>query len=142
MFQLFDEEKGRRYPLAGIIKEIGRTSDCDIILAEDEKVSRVHARLDWDGEGWVLVDLDSTNGTLVNGEAIKEHRLQPGDVIEIGDTKLRYLPLLVSDHAERKKTTKITESPKGAKSAREADRTRPHTFAEGKTVRKDGDKES
>jgi len=53
MFQLFDEEKGRRYPLAGIIKEIGRTSDCDIILAEDEKVSRVHARLDWDGEGWV-----------------------------------------------------------------------------------------
>lgn len=139
MFQLFDEKRSKRYPLAGIIKEIGRTSECDIVLPDDEKVSRVHARLDWDGAGWVLVDLGSTNGTLVNGERIKEKRLSAGDVIEIGDTQLRYLPLLVSDQAERKKTTKITQAPRGASESRKPDSTHPRIFTEGKTVRKKDD---
>ncbi len=141
MFQLFDEKRSKRYPLAGIIKEIGRTSECDIVLADDEKVSRVHARLDWDGEGWVLVDLGSTNGTLVNGESVKERRLSPGDTIEIGDTRLRYLPLLISDQAERKKTTKITQTPRGASEGKRADETHPRIFSAGKTVRKKEDSE-
>jgi pSer/pThr/pTyr-binding forkhead associated (FHA) protein len=134
MFQLYDEKRRKRYPLTGLIKEIGRTSECDLYIPDDERVSRVHARLDWDGTGWVLVDLGSTNGTVVNGEKITERRLEPGDVLEIGDTELRYLPLAVGDEAARKKTTKITETPRGAKSKREADATRP--FAEGKTLKK------
>jgi len=139
MYQLYDEKRRKRYPLTGIIKEIGRTSECDVYIPDDDRISRVHARLDWDGSNWVLVDLGSTNGTLVNGERITERNLEPGDVLEIGDTELRYLPLAVGDEAARKKTTKVTKSPRGAKSGREADATRP--FAEGKTVRKSKDGE-
>lgn len=133
MYQLFDEQKGKRYPLTGIIKEIGRTSECDLVIPDDDRVSRVHARLDWDGSNWVLVDLGSTNGTLVNGEPVTERKLQPGDIIEVGDTRLRFLPLLLSDNAERKKTTKISQAPRGAREGR-ADATKPRTFAVGKTV--------
>ncbi|RLB53220.1 MAG: hypothetical protein DRI34_13720 [Deltaproteobacteria bacterium] len=135
MYQLFDEQKGKRYPLTGIIKEIGRTSECDLVIPDDDRVSRVHARLDWDGSNWVLVDLGSTNGTLVNGEPITERKLQPGDIIEVGDTRLRFLPLLVSDNAEHKKTTKISKTPRGAREGR-ADATKPRTFAVGKTISK------
>ena len=134
MFQLYDEKRRKRYPLTGLIKEIGRTSECDLYIPDDDQISRVHARLDWDGTGWVLVDLGSTNGTLVNGERVLERKLEAGDVLEIGDTELRYLPLAVGDEAARKKTTKVTKVPRTAKSKREADETR--SFAAGETVRK------
>ena len=55
MFQLYDERKKKRYPLTGLIKEIGRTSECDVCIPDDDQVSRVHARLDWDGSNWVLL---------------------------------------------------------------------------------------
>ncbi|MBW1810077.1 MAG: FHA domain-containing protein [Deltaproteobacteria bacterium] len=134
MFQLYDEKRRKRYALTGLIKEIGRTSECDLYLGDDDRISRVHARLDWDGTGWVLVDMGSTNGTLINGEKVAERKLEPGDVIEIGDTELRYLPLAVGDEAARKKTTKVTKVERGTKSKREADATR--RFTEGKTVSK------
>ena len=62
-------------------------------------------------------------------------RVQPGDIIEVGDTRLRFLPLLVSDNAEHKKTTKISKTPRGAREGR-ADATKPRTFAVGKTISK------
>jgi pSer/pThr/pTyr-binding forkhead associated (FHA) protein len=43
-----------------------------------------------DDFGWKVVDLDSTNGTQVNGVAVKEHPLEDGDVIVVGATSLRY----------------------------------------------------
>ena len=129
MFQLVDEKNNKHYPLTGLIKEIGRTSECDFCLVDDERVSRLHARLDWDGENWIVVDLGSTNGTQVNGENVSERRLQPGDVVEIGDTKLRYLPLAVADEITREKTTKVTAAPK-IKSSRVADKTRENTLKE------------
>ncbi|RME24034.1 MAG: FHA domain-containing protein [Deltaproteobacteria bacterium] len=135
MYQLYDESRDKRYPLTGIIKEIGRTSECDIVLADDDKVSRVHARLDWDGSSWVIVDLGSTNGTFVNGEQVTEKTLAPGDIVEIGDTRLRYLPLIVSDEAERKKTTKITTEPRGALDSGK-DQTVSRIFSQGRTVSK------
>lgn len=128
MFQLYDEKRGRRYPLTGLMKEIGRTSECDVCIQDDDRISRVHARLDWDGHNWIVVDLESTNGSFVNGEKITERRLEPGDVIEIGDSQLRYLPLEVGDVAARKKTTKVSQVD------RSRDATRP--FAAGKTEKK------
>ncbi len=133
MYQLYDENRKKRYALTGLIKEIGRTSECDLCLANDDQVSRVHARLDWDGTGWVLVDMGSTNGTLVNGENISEKKLAPGDMIEIGDTQLRFLPLDVGDEVARKKTTKITKAEQTGQRM-QADPTRP--FAMGKTIPK------
>jgi pilus assembly protein CpaF len=52
-------------------------------------VSRRPARLVFRDGGWILQDLGSTNGTLVNGEPAGRCRLQPGDHLVIGDHHLR-----------------------------------------------------
>jgi pSer/pThr/pTyr-binding forkhead associated (FHA) protein len=49
-----------------------------------EGVSREHARIKWDGKGWWLEDLKSTNGTFVNGEKVLREKLQHLDVISLG----------------------------------------------------------
>ena len=54
-------------------------------------MSRRHAVLERLAAGWSVSDLDSTNGTLVNGEPLRQPRpLYPGDEIEVGDTRLVY----------------------------------------------------
>ena len=70
---------------------IGRGADCDIRL-RDPLTSRHHATIEpRDGEWW-LVDLDSTNGSRVNEERIKEACLQDGDTLQLGASvfKLRF----------------------------------------------------
>ncbi len=108
MFQLYDEDREIPHALTGLIKEIGRGEECDISFPDDSGVSRIHVRLDRDGDDWMLLDLGSTNGTFVNGERVSEVRLKPGDVIEIGDNRLRFLPLQVSDSPGRRETTNVT----------------------------------
>ena len=67
---------------------IGRAPDADVVI-DDDGLSRHHARFELDGEGNVEVhDLESKNGTLVNGSAVTRQRLQPGDVVEVGAVKL------------------------------------------------------
>lgn len=85
------DEKGakERYELGHSSVDLGRASENSIILA-DPKISRQHARLNWVDGGWNLQDLGSSNGTLVNGEPIQTHRIQPGDTIQIGNAVLRY----------------------------------------------------
>lgn len=68
---------------------IGRMSTSDVVLA-DSNVSRRHAELRRDSEGWVLVDLGSTNGTLVNGKLAREHRLSDGDRLSFGTSELLF----------------------------------------------------
>ena len=60
---------GRRYKLAEGEYIIGRRSDCQIFVP-DMRVSRQHARLWRDGDGWTLEDLGSNNGTYVSGTRI------------------------------------------------------------------------
>jgi len=62
---------------------IGRRSDCDLSLKYDG-VSRNHARIVYEGEGYVVEDLGSSNGTLVRGQAIQRHRLEHGDILQFG----------------------------------------------------------
>ena len=62
---------------------IGRLEDNDLVL-DYEKVSRHHARLERKGDGFVLKDLDSTNGTWLGAQRVDEHRLRSGDTFRAG----------------------------------------------------------
>ena len=66
---------------------IGRSKDCDIRLA-DPNASRHHAEVRQEGTAYWLVDLDSTNGTTVNGRRQQRARLENDDRITIGSTEL------------------------------------------------------
>jgi sigma-B regulation protein RsbU (phosphoserine phosphatase) len=67
---------------------IGRAEDCDIYFPDD-RLSRHHAEIELRPEGCFLVDLDSTNGTYLNGERVEaERRLARGDRITAGDATL------------------------------------------------------
>jgi hypothetical protein len=68
---------------------IGRLPECDVVLG-DPNVSRRHAEIRRQGTGFVVVDLGSTNGTRVNGAGVKERRLNDGDEITVGGTKIRF----------------------------------------------------
>ena len=67
---------------------LGRNDDCGVVLA-GSNVSRHHAEIRADQHGLFIVDLGSTNGTLVNGIAIDNHRLLHADIVTIGDHELR-----------------------------------------------------
>ena len=79
---------------------IGRSQKCNVVL-EDRKSSRKHSIIRKDGTQFILKDLGSANGTLVNGERVDEHVLQSGDVVTIGDTEFTF-KLIQADY-ERKK---------------------------------------
>jgi pSer/pThr/pTyr-binding forkhead associated (FHA) protein len=60
------------------------------VQVADSKASRRHAEIRPQGTGFLLVDLQSTNGTRVNGAKVAEHLLADGDVVEIGATVFRF----------------------------------------------------
>jgi pSer/pThr/pTyr-binding forkhead associated (FHA) protein len=66
---------------------IGRSKDCDIRLA-DPNASRRHAEVRQEGTAYWLIDLDSTNGTSVNGRRQQRARLENDDRITVGSTEL------------------------------------------------------
>jgi DNA-binding NtrC family response regulator len=68
---------------------IGREADNEVPIVEPA-VSRYHARLERRSDGVWLIDNASTNGTLVNGVRITERRLEPHDVVRIGDSVFRF----------------------------------------------------
>jgi pSer/pThr/pTyr-binding forkhead associated (FHA) protein len=71
------------FPLDGDEHELGRDEDLAIRL-DEPLVSRRHARIKRRGEGWVVVDLGSTNFTRVNGQRVRrEHELEHGDEIRL-----------------------------------------------------------
>ena len=81
--------KRRPYPLSKDVLTIGRLDSLDIVLS-DPGVSRKHAEVRREGDEWVVVDLSSTNGTIVNGQPVRRHRLASGDRIEVGETTIEF----------------------------------------------------
>jgi serine phosphatase RsbU (regulator of sigma subunit) len=76
------------YPLTAQRHVIGRRPDAEIVV-DHSSVSRSHAALELGPSGrWWLLDLESTNGTFVNGARVTERLLNPGDVLRIGDCTL------------------------------------------------------
>ena len=90
--------------LEGDSKTIGREPANDIIV-ENLLVSGYHARIDPAGREYVLTDLQSKNGTFVNGEKVTSTKLKNGDQILIGKHTL----VFTLDPAEMEEDTKLTE---------------------------------
>jgi pSer/pThr/pTyr-binding forkhead associated (FHA) protein len=74
--------------LPGNIKTIGRASRADFIV-DAALVSRIHCRLTAGANELEVVDLQSTNGTYVNGERTAQAKLKPGDRLGVGRVELR-----------------------------------------------------
>ena len=83
--------RGRQgdYQLTEAVTVIGRSRRCDIVLT-DPNVSRQHAEIRKQDDGFMLLDLGSTNGTRVNRRDVKQVVLQHGDRIELGTTELLF----------------------------------------------------
>ena len=81
---------GHRAVLSEQPLELGRGSSCGLQLDADS-VSRLHARVEWDGHAHRLVDLKSTNGSFVNEQRVSERRLSDGDRVQIGKVLLKYI---------------------------------------------------
>ena len=81
---------GERIALIGELAIVGRQSDCQIII-DDNNVSRIHAEIRRTAEGWVVTDRGSTNGSKVNGEKIVGGRLLVnGDTIAFGSALVQF----------------------------------------------------
>jgi hypothetical protein len=85
---------GKRREITSRRIVIGRSKDCDVQLA-DPNASRRHAELRQEGSAYWLIDLDSTNGSSVNGHRTTRAKLDSGDVITIGSTDLLFERRLV-----------------------------------------------
>jgi RsiW-degrading membrane proteinase PrsW (M82 family) len=75
---------GREFDLEGGALTIGRDEGCGVPLVGDTGVSRRHAEVRAEGGRFVVADLRSTNGTLVNGALVTSEALRSGDVIKLG----------------------------------------------------------
>ncbi|MBL8221399.1 MAG: FHA domain-containing protein, partial [Bryobacterales bacterium] len=83
-------QEGQTLQLRFPSTSLGRAAECDLRF-EDDGISRVHCTIYLDRSRAVVRDNDSTNGTLVNGQAVAETDLRDGDVISIGDVDLEFL---------------------------------------------------
>jgi Protein of unknown function (DUF3662)/FHA domain len=81
---------GRRLVVGPRGATLGRSRECDIVV-DDANVSRRHAEVRPRGGAWVVSDLDSTNGTRLNGRSIHSPEVvRPGDEIELGASLLTF----------------------------------------------------
>ncbi len=79
---------GSRWPLDKETFMFGRDPECDFVCPE-RQISRYHAQIERDDEGYLIRDIGSKNGTFVNGEAVSQgqtYRLQDGDEISLALT--------------------------------------------------------
>ncbi|SDK34715.1 DUF2662 domain-containing protein [Cryobacterium sp. Sr8] len=81
------EINGKRHPIVKPRTVIGRGSDADITV-DDSGTSRRHVEILWDGSRAKVHDLDSTNGSQLNGERVTTAALEPDSVVTIGRTRI------------------------------------------------------
>jgi diguanylate cyclase (GGDEF)-like protein len=81
---------GQQLALGQAAIEIGRHPSCELFI-DSSSVSRRHARVELGDEGYVIRDLSSKNGTVVNGNRVAQHRLAQGDLVKLGKCVLKYV---------------------------------------------------
>ena len=85
------DRNGRRWELGHRPILIGREDECDVLLGKDDKeASRRHAEVRRLGDGFVVADLGSMNGTKVNGSPVNERELAGGETISVGRSTFRF----------------------------------------------------
>lgn len=87
---LTGQQKGQSFPIPEGSSTLGRSTEADIRIDAPE-VSRNHLRIERHGSTVRITDLESTNGTRVNGEPIGQAALRHGDEILVGTQSLRYV---------------------------------------------------
>jgi DNA-binding NtrC family response regulator len=89
---LLDTERaGTVYPLSGEVLRIGKAPENDVVI-DHPTVSRNHLVVRRQGDRFLVQDLDSTNGTFLDGAQVREAYLRPGALLEVGDVRLRFSP--------------------------------------------------
>jgi pSer/pThr/pTyr-binding forkhead associated (FHA) protein len=82
-------EEGDEFPIDSAPVTVGRGGQNDLVLSGDEFASARHARIEARGDGVWVQDLDSTNGTYVNGKRVAgAQRVDAGDLLRVGETDL------------------------------------------------------
>lgn len=85
-----DEEGDHEIPLANPMTRVGRSPEADLRIA-NPSISRRHAVLLATDGVWTLRDLNSQNGTSVDGRPVREHTISDGDCIRLGEVTLRFV---------------------------------------------------
>jgi len=102
-------DAGKKFPLIDGAISVGRSSQNNVVLHSSEKsVSAHHAIIYKTDDRILLQDMESTNGTFVNNERVKERQLQTGDVVGFGKSGPRCALVVSSEHLD-------TTAPKGAR---------------------------
>lgn len=102
--------KGQRLAVKTPVVNIGRADYNDLVLP-DESVSTSHAKLQRREGVWVLIDLDSTNGTYVDGDQVKgETALAPGATVRFGEIGLLFEPMDDAAAVARGGATRMMEA--------------------------------
>ena len=91
--------KGKTVPLGAGTVVIGRSSDCELSLKGATGASRRHCKVQYLGNRFVVIDLESRNGTVVNGQSVERKVLEQGDKIEIGDEIIQFIVHRLADLA-------------------------------------------
>jgi pSer/pThr/pTyr-binding forkhead associated (FHA) protein len=88
---LVEAPSGKRHALDTALTMIGRSAPSHVALGADPYLSRRHAAIQHHDAGWWFVDLQSANGSFINQRPVcGPQRLESGDVIQIGMTRLRF----------------------------------------------------
>lgn len=82
-------KKGAEYSITHSRTVLGRGEGADIII-DDPAVSRMHAAIEYTAGRFVLKDIGSTNGTIMDGKYIKQADLGHGDTFQVGDTVIEF----------------------------------------------------
>ncbi len=69
---------------------LGRSVKHANVVLDDNRLSRAHCRIEPSDDGWTVIDLESQNGTFLNGRRIKQSMLKPGDVIKLGAVEVDF----------------------------------------------------
>ncbi len=111
----------REVPLDGRDIAIGRSPTCDVMLEDDQLVSRRHALLRFNGAEYTIVDLGSSNGTFLNEEETHEETpLRDGDLIGIGEYEILYSTSAPISHDDSQAAAQVTQDVSGARPELEA----------------------